>query len=73
MNEVATYVRTDNGNIIILKGNQASFRCRQRNKFENGKKCPSLKFVSFKEMESEKKRDSGRVMTINNFDTMSRL
>ena len=78
MNEVTSYVRTGNGQIIILKGDRYSFRCRQRSRLSNGTSCPSLKFISFKEMEREIKKgyfkdNSKSLMTINNFYTMSRL
>ena len=73
MNEVTSYVRTENGQIIILKGDRYSFRCRQRSRLSDGTSCPSLKFISFKEMEKQiKKGDSESLMT-NNFYTMSRL
>jgi hypothetical protein len=78
MNEVTSYVRTENGQIIILKGDRYSFRCRQRSHLSNGTRCPSLKFISFKEMEKQIKKgyfkdNSKSLMTINNFYTMSRL
>ena len=78
MNEVTSYVRTDNGQIIILKGDRYSFRCRQRSRLSDGTSCPSLKFISFKEMEKQIKKgnfkdNSKSLTTINNFYTMSRL
>ena len=74
MNEVTSYVRTENGQIIILKGDRYSFRCRQRSRLSDGTSCPSLKFISFKEMEKQiKKGNSKSLTTINNFYTMSRL
>ena len=78
MNEVTSYVRTDNGQIIILKGDRYSFRCRQRSRLSEGTSCPSLKFISFKEMEKQIKKgnfkdNSKSLTTINNFYTMSRL
>ena len=73
MNEVTSYVRTENGQIIILKGDRYSFRCRQRSHLSNGTRCSSLKFISFKEMEKQIKGNSKSLTTINNFYTMSRL
>ena len=78
MNEVTSYVRTEKGQIIILKGDRYSFRCRQRSRLSDGTSCPSLKFISFKEMEKQIKKgyfkdNSKSLMTINNFYTMSRL
>ena len=78
MNEVTSYVRTENGQIIILKGDRYSFRCRQRSRLSDGTSCPSLKFISFKEMEKQIKKgyfkdNSKSLTTINNFYTMSRL
>ena len=82
MNEVTSYVRTENGQIIILKGDRYSFRCRQRSRLSDGTSCPSLKFISFKEMEREMEREIKKgyfkdnyksLTTINNFYTMSRL
>jgi len=78
MNEVTSYVRTEKGQIIILKGDRYSFRCRQRSRLSDGTSCPSLKFISFKEMEKQIKKDnfkdnSKSPMTITNFYTMSRL
>jgi hypothetical protein len=73
MNPVANYVKTENGQIIHLIGDRQSFRCRQRSILSNGKKN-SLKFVSFKEMEKEVKRDrGGKVNEPYVFDTISRL
>ena len=75
MNPVANYVKTENGQIIHLIGDRQSFRCRQRSILSNGKKN-SLKFVSFKEMEKEVKRDRDRDGKVNGpyvFDTISRL
>ena len=77
MNEVTSYVRTEKGQIIILKGDRYSFRCRQRSRLSDGTSCPSLKFISFKEMEREIKKgyfkDNYKSLMTNNFYTMSRL
>ena len=73
MNPVENYVKTENGQIIHLIGDRQSFRCRQRSILSYGKKN-SLKFVSFKEMEKEVKRDrGGKVNGPYVFDTISRL
>ena len=73
MNQVANYVKTENGQIIHLIGDRQSFRCRQRSILSNGKKN-SLKFVSFKEMQKEVTKDrGGKVNGPYVFDTISRL
>ena len=55
-NNIISYVRSDNRKkIIILTGDRQSFRCRQRDRI--GKKNP-LKFVSFKTMVKDVKRNN---------------
>ena len=56
-----------------MNGDRRSFRCRQRNKTSNGKKFPSLKFVSFKVMERENKKYNKGIIGPVNFNTLSRL
>ena len=46
---------------------------RQRNKTSNGKKVPSLKFVSFKVMERENKKYNKGIIGPVNFNTLCRL
>lgn len=53
---IINYVRSENGKkIIIMTGDRQSFRCRQRDRI--GKKNP-LKFVSFKTMVKDVKRNN---------------
>jgi hypothetical protein len=74
MDIVENYVKTENGKkIIYLIGDRQSFRCRQRSILSNGRKTPSLKFVSFKEMQKETKRMDESVIGPYLFDTVSRL
>ncbi len=75
METVVNYVRTDNSKkIICFYGKRESFRCRQRSRKMNGKKCQSLKFVSYKEMLKEiKKGNTEKVVGPYHFDTMSKL
>jgi hypothetical protein len=71
---VKNYVKTENGkNIIYLIGGRQSFRCRQRSILSNGRKAPSLKFVSFKEMQKETKLKDESSLGPCLFDTVSRL
>ena len=70
--EVTSYIRSENGNIIILIGDRQSFRCRQRNKLENDK-VNSLKFVSFREMEKESKKYNKKIIDPLRFDTLARI
>ena len=74
MDIVENYVKTDNGKkIIFLIGDRRSFRCRQRSIMSNGEKNPSLKFVSFKEMQKETNRMGEPVCGPFVLDTFSRL
>lgn len=71
---MTNYVKTENGKkVIFLIGNRESFRCRQRSILSNGTKSPSLKFVSFKEMQKEVKKNHQKVVGPNIFYTVSRL
>lgn len=55
-NTIISYVRSENRKkIIIITGDRESFRCRQRDRI--GKKNP-LKFVSFKTMVKDVKRNN---------------
>ena len=58
------YVVTDKKNIVILNGTQESFRCRQRNRLQNGSKVPSFKFVSYRSMMKEAKKNKQRVRNV---------
>ena len=75
MEIITNYVRTDNRKkIICFYGKRESFRSRQRSKKMNGKKCQSLKFVSYKEMLKEiKKGNTEKVVGPYHFDTISKL
>ncbi len=72
MELIKTYVRSANGNkIIIMEGDRQSFRCRQRDNI--GTKNP-LKFVSYKEMQKEIKRKNYRKINgLNYFHTLGKL
>ena len=75
MFKITAYVRSENSKkVMILEGNRQSFRCRQRNKYINGKKVNPLKFVSFKEMQREIKKGNAEKMNgIYEFNTLSKL
>jgi hypothetical protein len=71
---MTNYVKSDNGKkIIFLIGDRQSFRCRQRSILSNGDRIPSLKFVSFKEMQKEVKKNNEKLVGPNVFYTMSRM
>ena len=55
------YVVTDKKNIIILNGTQESFRCRQRNRSKDGSKVTSFKFVSYRTMMKEAKKNKQKI------------
>lgn len=67
------YVLTDKKNIIILNGTRDSFRCRQRNKYMNGKNVNPLKFVSYKTMLRESNKNKKKVYGKFTYDTISKL
>ena len=68
------YVRSNYGNnIIILKGDRHSFRCRQRNKLKDGSSVPSLKFISYKEMMKNFNKNNKELVGPLQFYTMSKL
>lgn len=74
MELMTNYVKTDNGKkVIFLIGERQSFRCRQRSILSNGDRISSLKFVSFKEMKKEMKKNNEKVIGPNLFYTLSRL
>mgnify|MGYP005647587955 CR=1 FL=1 len=75
MLKITAYVRSENSKkVMILEGNRQSFRCRQRNKYINGKKVNSLKFVSFKEMQKEIKKGNTEKMNGNyEYNTLAKL
>jgi len=63
------YVNTCNNNVVILNGERDSFRCRQRNK----EKKDILRFISYKKMMREKKKNNSRVHGPYQFYTISKL
>ena len=66
---IQMYVNTGNNNVVILNGERDSFRCRQRNK----DKKDILKFISYKKMMREKKKNNSRVHGPYQFYTISKL
>ena len=50
------YVKNINNNIVVLYGDRESFRCRQRNRYSDGKKVESFKFISYKSMLKDKNK-----------------
>lgn len=75
MEELTAYVRSNNSKkVMVLTGTRQSFRCRQRNKYMNGKKVTPLKFISFKEMQRELKKGNAKKMNgIFTYDTVAKL
>ncbi len=70
--ELLLYTKNINGNIIQLYGNRQSFRCRQRGRYINQSKIPSLQFISYKQC--EKHIASGKQFYgPYNFNTISKL
>ena len=47
------YARNCNDNVIILRGDRQSLRCRQRSKQSNGLKVRPMGFVSYKEAQKK--------------------
>ena len=47
------YSRNCNDNVIILRGDRQSLRCRQRSKQSNGLKVRPMRFVSYKEAQKK--------------------
>ena len=60
-------------NIIILNGTRDSFRCRQRNKLQDGTKIESLGFISYKAMINETKKGNKKVIGPLTFDSRARM
>ena len=75
MEDIKTYVKSDNGKkIILFQGKRNSFRCRQRCRMMNGQKCRPLRFVSYKEtMKQIKKGNTEKVIGPFDFNTISKL
>ena len=70
---ITTCARSENNNIVILKGDRSSFRCRQRSILSNGSKTKSLRFVSFKETQKMIHKYKKKVIGPTSFYTMSKL
>jgi len=73
---IASYVRNDNNNIVMLLGSRNSFKCRQREyndgvQLKNTKE--SLRFISFKESQKIIEKKNKVIYGPLIFDTMSRL
>jgi hypothetical protein len=60
-------------NIIILNGTRESFRCRQRNKLQDGTKIESLGFISYKAMINETKSGNKKIIGPLIFYSMARM
>jgi len=67
------YVVTENKNIIILNGSQESFRCRQRNRLQDGSKVSPFKFVSYRTMMKEAKKNKQKIYKGFEYQTVARL
>jgi hypothetical protein len=67
------YTVTDNKNIIILNGDKDSFRCRQRCRLQNGEKVKQFKFVSYRAMLREVRKNKNNVYRGLQYYTISKL
>lgn len=67
---IKSYILTKNNNVIILNGKRESFRCKQRDESNNNK---YFKFISYKKMLKEAKRNNSRVYGPFTFNSQSRL
>ena len=70
---ISLYVRNKNNNIIELYGNRHSFRCRQRNRYSDGKKVESFKFISYKSMLKDKNKWGKQIYSKYHYNTLSKL
>lgn len=75
MEDIKTYVKSDNGKkIILFQGKRNSFRCRQRCRMMDGQKCRPLRFVSYKEtMKQIKKGNTEKIIGPFDFNTISKM
>ena len=64
---------TNERNIIVLNGTQDSFRCRQRNRFQDGTKIKPFKFVSYRSMMKEAKKNNQKVYKGFEYRTIAKL
>jgi hypothetical protein len=74
---IATYVRNDNNNVVMLLGSRNSFKCRQR-EYNNDRELikntkESLRFISFKESQKIIHKKNKIIYGPLIFESMSRL
>ena len=73
---IASYVRNDNNNVVMLLGSRNSFKCRQR-EYNHGIPLKdikeSLRFISFKESQKIINKKNKIIYGPLVFDTLSRL
>ena len=67
------YVVTNERNIIVLNGNQDSFRCRQRNRLQDDTKVEPFRFVSYRSMMKEAKKNNQKVYKGFEYQTIAKL
>ena len=67
------YVKNINNNIVVLYGDRESFRCRQRNRYSDGKKVESFKFISYKSMLKDKNKWGKQIYSKYHYNTLSKL
>tara|TARA_B100000900_G_scaffold312025_1_gene270844 strand:+ start:381 stop:608 length:228 start_codon:yes stop_codon:yes gene_type:complete len=74
---IASYVRNDNNNIVMLLGSRRSYMCRQREYNSNGETLKdtkeSLRFISFKESQKIINKKNKIIYGPLVFDSLSRL
>ncbi len=74
---IASYVRNDNNNVVMLLGSRSSFMCRQREYNNDGEPLKntkdSLRFISFKESQKIIHKKNKIIYGPLVFDTLSRL
>ena len=74
MKNQSVYVKSNNGKkIVILSSNRESLRIKQRSRMMNQDKCKPLRFVSYKVMQKELKKDNTKVIGPYQFNTISKL
>ena len=74
---IASYVRNDNNNVVMLLGSRNSFKCRQR-EYNNDRELikntkESLRFISFKESQKIIHKKNKIIYGPLIFESMSRL
>ena len=67
------YILTDNKKIVILNGKRESFRCRQRNKYINDDDVKPFRFVSYRSMMKEARKNKQKVYKGFKYDTIAKL